>query len=350
MQNIRSKLAILALLLVTLFGCQFSGNKTQVDDLPQLETALQNKQIDIAIHLLEQGKVDEAKTVIEDILAVNPKHKNALLLLKQLNLSTQELFNTRQNIQYQIKRGDSLGKLAEKWLGNSLYFVTLAKHNNIAIPLNMQPGLIINIPVTNQSKAVKNTIKRSLENLQLLDKYLAKQDYYLGLRKANILFFVEKDLKSLYERNQRLLDNIAESSISISERKAMLIEVQEISRSSRDDIQRKIYRHFITKQTKELLITESLELFKQQNYFTSAEKLVESMRIDEPFEKNSGLINMQPQLLDRLHEQAVMLYRNQSLQEALSRWNLILQLHPENELAKNYTQRTQKLLKKLNQF
>ena len=106
----------------------------------------------------------------------------------------------------------------------------------------------------------------------------------------------------------------------------------------------------MNKHKRRLYLDEASLLFDDQSYSEAAQKLVSAKKIDKKANSETSVFRMEKLLLNKLHEQAVVLYRNHSLRKALDRWNLILQLDPNNELAKKYTERTNKLLKKLNQY
>ena len=107
---------------------------------------------------------------------------------------------------------------------------------------------------------------------------------------------------------------------------------------------------FINNHNRQLLLDEALLLFDDQSYIEAAGRLIDAKQIETKIEDGTDIFRMQKLLLNKLHEQAVLLYRNHSLQEALNRWSLILKLEPDNELAQRYSERTHKLIKKLNQY
>lgn len=323
--------------------------KPVVEDLQLDSITAQNQEVNKSIQMLEQGDFKQAENLLRKVLKYNNNHSTANLLLDQLTLSAEEIFKTQRTSSYQVKSGDTLGAIAEKWLGNSLYFVSLARLNNIDKPVALPKGFTLKIPVTVTSDLVKKERRRSKANLALLKQYREKKEYYKGLSKANKLFVIETDFENLLHEQQLSLDALAESTVSLSDRTAMIKKLNQLSKQGRNTEQTELYIRFIKAQNRILFLDEAVLLFEDQSYAEAAKKLINAKKIDSKVNKETNVFRMEKLLLNKLHEQAVVLYRNHSLRQALERWGLILQLEPNNELAQKYTQRTNKLLKKLNQ-
>ncbi|MGX5174845.1 LysM peptidoglycan-binding domain-containing protein [Aliikangiella sp. IMCC44653] len=327
-----------------------SNNQATVDDVSLATQLNQNKQTNKAIHLLEKGQSSRAEKLLDEVLRYNPAHPTAILLKQQLNQSLQQLFNINRTTTYRVKSGDTLGKIAQEWLGNSLYFVVLAKLNNLPNSLAIRPGEKLVIPVTEFSQFAQKEKRRSQANIKLIKNYRLEKQYEKGLQKANTLFIVEQDLEKLLHEQQLTLDAFAKSSISLTERESMLKRLQKIAQSSRNLKQRELYQRFINAQNRLLFLDEALLLFEDKSYVQAAEKLVKAKALDKNMLRQTSVFRVEQLLLDKLHEQAVVLYRNHALKEAMQRWQLILKIQPENEIAQKYITRTQKLLEKLNQY
>lgn len=347
------KLLICTFFLLLICGCQITpqtGQKAGVDDLSIKSIARQNEQINAAIHLLEKGDTSTAQKMINEVLLHNPKHPTAKMLKRQLNVNAAKIFKTKRTTKYKVKQGDTLGKIAQDWLGNSLYFVSLAKLNKIARPNALQPGKTIIIPVTQESDLAVKERRRSAANIKLLKQYRNDKRFYKGLDKSNTLFVVPVDLEKLFHEQQLMLDSLAERSVSLTDRATMLKRVTELSNKSRNTQQKSLYQRFINAQNRLLFLDEAVLLFEDESYSEAAERLINAKNIDAKMDKETIVFRVEKELLNKLHEQAVVLYRNHALKDALNRWSLILQLDPQNQLAQKYTERTNKLLKKLNQY
>lgn len=342
------------LLLISLFGCQSIEKRVtepaKVSDLSLQSKAKQNKHIKLAISLLEQGNKVKAQTLIREVLTANPNQKIALTLDQQLRLSASDFFKTKEFTTYQVKAGDSLGKIAQKWLGDSLYFVSLAKLNKIRKPALLQPGSKIKIPLTKTSQKLIKEKSRSLANLRLLDQYYLNKEFTVGLEKSNSLFIIKKHFGELLIKQQKLLDGLSKSVVSISDKEQMLKTINQLKTSARSLQQKDQFQSFINIQQKKLYLEQSILLFDDKSYIDSAKKLVLVKKLDKDIDKQTNIFRMEKLIVNKLHEQAIVYYRNHSLNKALNHWQLIKQLQPNNKLAEKYINRTKKLLDKLNKY
>ena len=337
-----------------LVSCQLadksSKDRPQVRDISVEALENQNLQIDRAVALLEKGQEQKARLLIDEVLILNAQHPTATLLNRQLNEPVEKIFSTKKTFRYTVKNGDSLGRIANRWLGNSLYFVSIAKLNGIKNPSRVSPGVQLKIPLTQTGQSILKQNDRSTANVKLLAQYRQKAQLLAGLKKANTLFVLDKDLKKLYHEQQLLLDEYAKKSEQLFDKKHMLKNVSEISESARNQQQKDIYRRFIKAQHRLLVIQESQSLFESQEYLEAAKKLVEAKSLDKNVTRQTSIFRMESLLINKLHEQAIVFYRNHSLEKALGRWDLILKLNPDHALAGKYKVRTEKLLQKLDQY
>ena len=348
------KISFAICLGILLSACQMMDSsrkdKAKVADLSMQAKSNQDNQVIRAVRLLETGKQKDAKQLLDEVLLFNPKHDKAVLLKRQLNEPSAKFFGTKKSMSYSIKSGDSLGQIAQNWLGESLYFVGLAKLNNISNPSRLELGKTIKIPLIGPALSIQKEGRRSRANVALLKQYKSSQDFNKGLRKANTLFVIEKDLPALLHEQQRLLDAYAGKSKTIEQRREMLESVTKIAESSRSKEQLGVYQRFIKAQNRSLFLDESQDLFAQKQYMQAARKLASAKKLDAKINSKTSIFRMEKLLINKLHEQAVIFYRNHALKKALTRWDLILELQPSHELAQKYKVRANKLIEKLDQY
>jgi LysM repeat protein len=337
-----------------LFGCQLlnqpNDGNIQVDDLQLQSRSYQDQAIELAITQLEQGKNQQASEVIERVLRANKQHATANLLKQLIDVPASEFFNTTRLTNYSIKSGDTLGSIAKTWLGNSLYFVSLAQLNEIEKPTLIKPGQTLKIPVIAIGPLIQKEIRRSNANLSLIDKLTAENKYLLALEKINSLFIREQQYDQLSNKLSQALEQLAKASVSISDRYQMIEKVSQIAPQNRRPNLTAIYHSFIAHQSHQVLLDEFLLLLEDQSYLQSANKLLqarEKLANSEQLDSASEKINL---LVDKLHAEAIIFRKNQQLVQAMRRWEKILEIDPSNQLAKKYLARTSKLLSKLKQL
>jgi len=338
-------------MLILLSGCQVMDKSYEIlEDLGIKSQPTLNEKINRAISLLENGKNYRAEELIDEVIFVNPDYKMAVTLKKQLQMKPSQFFKTKRFSYYKVKDGDSLAMIAKKSLNSSLHFVSLAKLNNIENPSLLQPGTKIKIPLIATSSIIVKEKNRSKANLKLIESYLAKKDYLKGLEKANTLFIVKQDNDKLLKIQQVLLAALGGSVKTVSDRKKVIAQINTLLVSGRNKSQKKLYGHFVRYHNQQLLLENSISLFADGNYLDAAKKLIKSKQINNTITKQDNYKKLEKQLVDKLHEQAIVFYRNHVLDKALSHWQLIQQIQPDSLLAKKYIQRTEKLIKKLGEY
>lgn len=351
------KLFFVSLTLCILFACQSQSPRPPsdilVDDLNLQNIDKQNETIKSAINKLEAGKILEAEILINQVLRFNQSHSTAKLLKRQLTSTSAVIFSTTRFTQYTIKSGDTLGSIAKHWLGNAIYFVSLVKLNSIKDPTQIIPGQLINIPVTNNSPLVKKEDRRSRANLALLKKYAMKKKYYKSLKRMTSIFIIEKHHQKLLALQEDTLIQFAESKVSISERQLMIKQVEQILGQSKTNLLTTNFNQFIQQHSLAVLLDEFVLLFEANSFEAAAEKLAEAKKIireqqtDELNQSSTYYYRTEKLLINKLHEQAILLRKNQQLQKATDSWKLILDIQPDNDLALKYYHRTNRLLERL---
>jgi tetratricopeptide (TPR) repeat protein len=327
--------------------------QAETEDLSLTSPLHQQRQIKSAIKLLENGRLETANEFLSEVLAINPNNASAKFLKSQLDLPIENIddyFETTRFTEYTLEKNDTLAELAEEWLDNSLYFVILARLNNIKNPLQLKPSTKIKIPVLASSQLVKNEKLRSNANLQLIADQMDKRDFVKALKKVNRLFILESDMSELSKLQKKLLEKFAKSSISFSEREKMIESISTLKPNARNKKHAQVYQQFVYENRRELLLDEASLLFDDQSYIDAASKLAQVKQMDEDMKKQHDSSLIEKPLLDKLHEKAVTLYSQNDFKNALNYWKLILGVQPNNELAQKYIQRTEILLEKLNKL
>lgn len=350
------KIYIIVILITSLAisGCQLLNQKqtgsVEIDNLELHSVKNQDEVIERSISLLEKGKNSLARAGIDQVLRVNPRHPTAVLLNKMLTQPPQVIFETERFVNYKVKAGDTLGSIVETWLGDSIYFVSVARLNKISNPTRIFPGMTLKIPVIETSPLVKKERQRSAANLKLLTRFNQEKRFFKTLQKLDELFVVPTDQIKLMAIQSETLDSLSESSASISSRYQMIEKVNQFFEKAHRPFLAPQYQKFIRNQKQQILVEEFLLLFEDQSYLESAEKLIEANSLGDSLRHIEKVSEPAQRLVDKLHEEAIIMRKNQRLNEAMVRWKTILKIEPNNELAQKYYIRTNKLVNKLKQL
>jgi tetratricopeptide (TPR) repeat protein len=98
-----------------------------------------------AVDLLEAGNETDARNELHRALGLDPNNKLALNLMRQMNEDPFTLLG-RESFPYTIRAGESLSKVAGRFLGDVYAFHALARYNNIKIPRQIGEGQTIRVP------------------------------------------------------------------------------------------------------------------------------------------------------------------------------------------------------------
>jgi LysM repeat protein len=318
-----------------------------IDDLSLQSQKNQTTALKHAIHLLENGRIKQAEEIITQVLRINKKNRTARLLDRQIKLSAKEIFQTSRITNYTVKAGDSLGSIAKRWLNDSIYFVSLARLNKIDNPAQIKPGQILTLPVLPTSPLATKERQRSQANLELLRNIADNGKWLKAITRMNDIYILKKDENLLISQHQKALDGLASSRVSIDEKRTMISQVEKIAGVSKRTYLNKNFERFNQLQLHSVLMREFKLLYDDKSYYEAADKLISAKNLSPNEKNNTEEKEIEKQLIELLHKDAILLKKNRQLDQALLSWKKILALQPEHELANKYFQRTNKLLERL---
>ncbi len=98
-----------------------------------------------AIELLESGQEEQALAELQRALQGDPNNRLAQSLLRQIQADPAAVLG-REYFQYRVQQGESLSKIAQRFMGDLYQFYILARYNDIRIPKQVQAGHLIKVP------------------------------------------------------------------------------------------------------------------------------------------------------------------------------------------------------------
>ncbi|KQU73500.1 hypothetical protein ASE08_13605 [Rhizobacter sp. Root16D2] len=97
------------------------------------------------VELLEAGNEEQARAELQRALTLDPANKLALNLQRQMTDDPQATLG-RESFPYVVRSGDTLSRIAGRFLGDIYSFHILARYNNIKVPRQVGEGTTLRIP------------------------------------------------------------------------------------------------------------------------------------------------------------------------------------------------------------
>ncbi len=98
-----------------------------------------------ALELLEAGNEEQASAELQRALQQDPNHRLAQSLLKQITSDPVALLG-RESFPYRVQPGETLSRIAQRFLGDLYQFYALARYNDIKVPRQLAGGQVIRVP------------------------------------------------------------------------------------------------------------------------------------------------------------------------------------------------------------
>jgi len=331
---------------------------------PEAPRVVQPATLPEVIEALDQGAIEAAESALLEIIDQRPYSTLALRFLEQIQTDPLTLMGEAHDVVI-VQPGDSLSQIAERELGDALQFFALARYNGIEAPRRMPPGIELRIPRSLRQSDVDEPVLD--DTAQVVADDVGERPAGAGLALA---------AQSLLDQGQNAqafallsagaragnLDDDGERLLAL----AAIDRAEAIAAEGRQNDALDLLN-----QTGELISDPSRGLLEEGRRGLQALKLeseaVRARRAGELdvalalFEEAAALDpdnaqirseagNLRGVLVAQLHDQALVHYRDQQLDEAIKLWQQVEQLAPEFESAQIYLERALALRERLNEF
>ena len=282
------------------------------------------------IALVENGKDDAARAALKTFLKKDPKNPQAISLQRQLTTAPRQLLGGAPTVKYTIQNGDTLGGLAQKYLGSSLKFVALARYNHIQRSRDVQVGQVIEVPAQRNSGA---TIEPEATAAVVAEPEISA---------ASIAVTHLPSASSPAQAASKPRDNPpAEEPVPSAPPETASKPAHAANRlasaPASDDAKS--------------LEQRGMAAYKQKNWETAYAALSSAVAAAPGIEPaTSTLATVKPKLVRQYHEQALVDFRQQSLDQAIALWDKALAIDPNYEPALGYRARALELQHRLKQL
>lgn len=258
---------------------------------------------------LQRGQYDEGEASLRRYLEKHPDDNAARAVLRQLTEDPEAMLG-RQSHRYVVQRGDSWSALATRILGDPGLFLVLARYNDSSNPSDLRVGQVVRLPGPPPSDGPDER----------------KDDD--GLGEPAMTDLPEAPVPS--RRTVDVLSLPAERLPSV-DAPARPAEPQVSDRERAERLQR-----------------EAVELLEASREEAALSRFRAALALEPGLEPAaSRAVALRDRLVTRYHERAIVLYRNQDLDEAIALWDRVLAIDPDFEPARSYRARARELRRRV---
>jgi LysM repeat protein len=98
-----------------------------------------------AAEALNEGNEDKGRADIAEALRLDPENKQGQCLNRGVTANPEQALGP-QSTPYTVRPGETLGRIAQRALGDACEFYLLARYNNIRVPKQLAGGQVLRIP------------------------------------------------------------------------------------------------------------------------------------------------------------------------------------------------------------
>lgn len=355
---IRPYAAILVLLLA---GCQFMPQRVDEEAVPEqpMEVEPVAPSIGEAIAHLQEGQIDYAEAVLDALLAQQPEHGTARLLMRQIREAPEALLG-EDFVEIEVESGDSLSVLADRFAGNPLLFHSLARLNDIERPRLLRPGQRLKVPAPEALEPEEDPVESAAPDPAETGTSMGPVERAADLRaegrhdRAYDLLLSEARSGGLDRNGQTSLAELAiEQSAAARrnddpERAIQILDQVEpwLNEQARPDA---FARERARVETR-LAVLEAHKLVTRNDHDAAFELLGSHGVLGQGATSDSGLERpdgLMQALSNHYHAGALTAWRDQQVSEAIRLWQRVLEIDPDFEPAAVYLERARRVQRRL---
>ncbi|TAN08763.1 MAG: LysM domain-containing protein [Rhodanobacteraceae bacterium] len=242
---------------------------------------------------LQRGHYAEGEKSLRRFVAAHPGDRSAQFMLHQLTVNPEKMLGHASR-RYVVQAGDTFSTLAARYLGDPNLFLILARYNGSTNPSRLSVGQAIRLPTAAPGISTPGDTTVSGPN----------------------------------GTDQRAVANVP------SEVPSMPAPVTEATTAKAARLQ-----------------AESVALADQGHKAQALARLDQALDMDPRLQPSGAKsASLRQELLANYHQRAIILYRDQHLDQAIALWNHVLAIDPGYEPAVIYRARALEIKQRLKQF
>jgi hypothetical protein len=295
-----------------------------------------------------------------------PNSSRAAKLLSQIQTDSSDYYPP-EFFTVTLRSGQSLSTLAKRYLGSAWEFYALAKYNDIENPSRVNIGSQIKVPLTQLAKSVKAKEEASANAVEVAeevteaadtqseelsapmdaDEIIDESDADLGTEAPPVVTqqsvlqeLIASNAAGDYATSVSLLESLkgfGSLSSESSDVALVALEGQAANTLQSDPI------------TAASLLVESADIKLSKGQELAAFESLKLATETDPSnsQANTQMLATQKSITDKYHREASTAFRQQELQEAIAKWDIVLKVDPNHSNAMAYRTQAVELQERL---
>jgi len=340
-----------------------------------------------AIRLMQQGQGDAAEAELRQALTFDPGNGKAVALLKQITSDPVEYLGSEYFL-HKVRRNESLSILAKRYLGDALSFYILARYNGIENPSRLDVGESIKIP-GKRPPSDAHEVEASPAKEGAPTEVPAPSEVTPPpapiVPTADTVPDVAQDVATAaalcerggYREAIDLLESLPDGSQENGQAHAVWVDcygayADTLTKAGNLEQAHELLLRALEQEPEgspaatdfETRLVTIADRIEAERLYEQGRQQIAADQLDRAYESftqalvyapdhsqaKSELEQLRPLLIDRLHKKAMLLYRQQKLDDAIALWDHVLEIDPDHELATLYRARAVEMKTRLERY
>jgi len=315
----------------------------------QSSTRSRDQSIEEIIVLMQNGRAKRAHVALLGYLKRYPGHPVARDLLRQMDVDPKVYLGKKFHF-YTVKGGDSLAHIAGRFLGDELKFYALARYNGISDPGLLEVGQKLKIP---SPRDQRKTSRSDVAATTHVSARLKEARAAMMVSDYEQVIALLRDSKARNKAETALLGRaykrLVQAHLQLNRLSAageVVSEAEQIQPVENPwnawllplaaEVRGRIW------QQRGMKALQGKDREQALNAFANAVSFQADL---QPAAEQYA--RLKRDLVKEYHEAALLLYRNQKLDQAIKLWDRVLAIDPEFSHARTYRARAVELKKRL---
>jgi tetratricopeptide (TPR) repeat protein len=295
------------------------------------------------VDALQHGEGEKAKPLLQQVLVLEPGHKNASSLLSQIDADPVEMLG-KEYFPYKVQQGDTLSLIARRHLGDPFKFYILARYNDIIMSDNLEAGRSIKIPGKKPAPGkVAPVIEQPSVQLETSNLRLSEaKTLYANGRFADAIHVLEQ-LRVEGGASAEVDDFLITAYVGHAKKLADAGRIAEAKKVLAKASSTYPTNEHLKRQLEQTGANQRAEqTYNEGNQWLNDGELIKAYAAytrtltlePEHSGAKAALKKLKPQVVEAYYADSVRARRRQNFTEALDSLNKLLEIEPNHELAK----------------